>query len=315
MAYKFEADESTREAIARCAREQLEDAITQLADGINEDPERAVHEARKAIKKERSLLRLVRGAVPATERRKQNEALRGAARALAGTRDAQVLVATLDGLADHFAGQLPATTFAAIRPQLTAPFNGSANGVDPRAHAIKQLEGVRSRITRLDLRADGWSAVEEGLARSYGRGRKAFDRARAVRSPEAMHEWRKRVKDLWYHHRLLAPTCGPTVRGHAKDAHELADLLGDGHNLDLLRQELTREPVPVPVDVDAVVRLLDLRRIELGEQAIVLGARVYSEPSKAFRRRMKRLWKAGHALASAPAERHPAEVAAATRRP
>ena len=315
MAYKFQAGESTREAIARCVREQLDDAINQLTDGVSDDPESAVHEARKAIKKERSLLRLIRGAVPASQRRRENEALREAARALAGPRDAQVLVETLDGLAGHFAGQLPASTFDAIRQQLKAGIDESANGGDPRAGAIERLQQVRSRIAGMELRTDGWPAIEEGLVRSYERGRKAFHRARTDQAPEAMHEWRKRVKDLWYHQRLLAPSCGPTVRGHAEDAHELADLLGDGHDLDLLRAELTREPIPVPVDVDAVVRLLDLRRGELGEQAIVLGGRVYCEAPKIFRRRMKRLWKAGRAFASAPAERHPSEVAAATRRP
>ena len=314
MAYKFEAEESAREAIARCAREQLDDAITQLTDGVTEDPERAVHEARKAIKKERSLLRLARAAMPAGQRRRENEALRDAARTLAGTRDAQVLVATLDGLADRFAGQLPATTFDAIRGQLAASVNGSA-APGAGASAIEQLREVRLRIAGLDLDVDGWPAIEDGLVRSYKRGRKAFDRARAVESPESMHDWRKRVKDLWYQQRLLAPTCGPIVRGHAKEAHALADLLGDGHDLDLLHSELTREALPVPVDVDAVVRLLDLRRAELREQALILGARVYSESPKAFRRRMKRLWSAGQAAASAPAEHHPAEVAAATRRP
>ena len=55
-----------------------------------------------------------------------------------------------------------------------------------------------------------------------------------------LHDWRKRVKDLWYHERLLAPTCGPTVRGHAKELDRLSDLLGDDHDLALLRHELTR---------------------------------------------------------------------------
>ncbi len=64
MAYRFEADEGVREAIIRCAREQLDHAIGELSDGVGDDPIRAVHSARKAIKKERSLLRLARGAMP-----------------------------------------------------------------------------------------------------------------------------------------------------------------------------------------------------------------------------------------------------------
>ena len=71
----------------------------------------------------------------------------------------------------------------------------------------------------------------------------------------------------------------------------------------------------MPVDVDAVVRLIDHRRGELQTEAILIGERVYAEPPKAFRRRMKRSWDAGRAAAQAPLEQHPAELAAATREP
>jgi len=78
MAYKFLADEPVRAAIIRCGREQLDRAITQLTEQINDDPGSAVHNARKAIKKERSLLRLARGAMPSEQRRSENATLRAA---------------------------------------------------------------------------------------------------------------------------------------------------------------------------------------------------------------------------------------------
>jgi hypothetical protein len=49
------------------------------------------------------------------------------------------------------------------------------------------------------------------------------------------------------------------------------------------------------------------------KKAIHVGERIYSEPPKAFRRRMKRDWSACRALAQARLELHPAGVAAATR--
>jgi len=65
VAYEFGANESARDAIIRCAGEQLDRAVAELSEGINQDPAGAVHNARKAIKKERSLLRLARGAMSA----------------------------------------------------------------------------------------------------------------------------------------------------------------------------------------------------------------------------------------------------------
>ena len=315
MAYRFGADEAVRAAVVRCASEQLDRAVSELSEGINDDPVRAVHDARKAIKKERSLLRLARGAMPSEDRRRENAALREAARELSGTRDADVMIATLNDLADRFAGQLPAKTFDAIRDQL-GPRSGQRPGSALEARAVQELGALRVRVDDWELRRGGWKAIESGLLRSYTRGRKAFARASAPRrSTEDLHAWRKRVKDLWYHERLLGSICGPGVRGQAKDAHQLADLLGDDHDLALLRQELASQAMPAPVDLRAVVELIDHRRRELQNEAMALGERVYADPPKTFRRRMRRSWKAGRALAAAPRESQPAQLAAAVREP
>ncbi len=315
MAYRFGANEQVSEAIVRSAREQLDRAVSELSEGINADPARAVHNARKAIKKERSLLRLARGAMPSRRRREENTALREAARGLSGVRDAEVIVSALDGLADRFSGQLPAATFDAIRDHLKEDRQGAGGGSALDARAVQELGAVRRRVDDWELSADGWDALEPGLMRSFKRGRKAFARARRGGSSEQLHAWRKRVKDLWYQQRLLAEIGGPIVRGQAKDAHRLADLLGDDHDLSLLRDELTQRPMPVPADVDAVVKLLDHRREELQSEAFQVGERVYAESPKAFRRRMRRLWRAGRAIAHEPFEAQPAAVAAATREP
>jgi CHAD domain-containing protein len=159
----------------------------------------------------------------------------------------------------------------------------------------------------------GWQALEGGLERSYRRGREAFAGARVSGEMEDLHAWRKRVKDLWYQERLLASTCGPTVRGHAKDLDRLAELLADDRDLAVLRQELTQTRPPVTVDLDAVVELIDHLRTELQTEAAGIGERVYVETPKAFRRRMRGSWKAGRALARAPQAQRPAQLAAATR--
>ena len=318
MAYKFGPDEPVAEAIVRCAREQLDGAIEELREGTRQDPIKAVHEARKAIKKERSLLRFARPAMKPKTRKRVNAELREVARSLSGARDAAVMVQALDTLSERYSGQLPATTFDPIRQHLdssSARTNGSPRDKSLAAKAAEELGTIRLGVDDWVLRVGGWKAIERGLLRSFKRGRKAFRRVRRSHSAEAWHEWRKRVKDLWYQERLLAPTCGPTVRGQAKEAHRLADLLGDDHDLVVLREALTHGAMSVPADVDAVVNLLDHRRAELQAQALHTGARIYSESPKAFRRRMQRTWTAGRALARTPVERDPAALAAATREP
>jgi hypothetical protein len=81
-AYRLEPDEPVRSGLERCAAAQLDRAVTELTEGVDADPETAVHAARKAVKKERSLLRLTRGSIGDRRRRRENRALRHAARTL-----------------------------------------------------------------------------------------------------------------------------------------------------------------------------------------------------------------------------------------
>jgi CHAD domain-containing protein len=317
MAYRFEADEGVEDAILRCAREQLDHAVGELSEGIGDDPVGAVHSARKAVKKERSLLRLARGAMPRKQRRRENRALRDAARGLSGARDADVMIETITQLSERFAGQLPESAFREVADQLERDRDerrdGGPTGSALDTRAVQELGAVRLRIDDWQLTQGGWSAIESGLLRSYGQGRRRLARAQRDPSLEDLHAWRKRVKDLWYQERLIGPICGPAIRGQAKDAHRLADLLGDDHDLGVLRQTLTRDHVAVAVDLDAVVGLIDHRREELQTEAIQIGQRVYAEKPKAFRRRVRRSWNAGRAVARAPLEQDPTELAQATR--
>ena len=316
MAYKFGVDEPVRDAILRCGSEQLDRAVLELSERAGEDPAAAVHSARKAIKKGRSLLRLGRGAMPREQRRRENAALRRAAQGLSGVRDADVMITATDQLSERFVGQLPAQTFEAISTHLEARRSvrrGRENGRAGYGKAVEELVAVRARLSEREHGSGGWEALESGLLRSYRRGREAFVRVRGSNKTDDLHNWRKRVKDLWYHERLLAPVCGPTVRAHAKELGRLADLLGDDHDLALLSHELVQHSPDVPVDLDAVLNLIDHRRAELQTEATHVGQRLYAEKPKALHRRMRRSWKAGRALARAPREQHPAQLAAATR--
>jgi CHAD domain-containing protein len=316
--YELEPDEPVADEILRCATAQLDRAVTELTQRVEADPEKAVHAARKAIKKERSLLRLARGSLGDRHRRRENEALRHAAQSLSAARDAEALLATLDDLAERYVGQLPEQTFGAVR----APFEHRRDAQreqlgssDLPAGAAAELSAVRAQIGDWKLTEGGWSALQAGLGRSYRDGHTAFRRARDHPSGADWHQWRKRVKDLWYQQRLLSAVAGPACAGQAKDAHGLADLLGDDHDLLVLRHALTGEASRAAVDLDAVLGLIDHRQQELRRQALKLGARVYAEEPKAYVRRMGAMWRAGRGQVAVAADGRPAELAQATRTP
>jgi CHAD domain-containing protein len=304
MAYRLHPDEAVPDGLRRCAREQLGQAIDELTNRVSDDPVEAVHEARKSLKKARSLLRLGRGTLAAGERRRANDALRSAGRKLSSARDAEVMLEATDELAERFAGRLPQASFDAIRHHLVAERDPARRQVlesGLTGQVADELAAARSAIEDWTLRRDGWKALEPGLQRSYARGQAALERARRKPTVENLHEWRKRTKDLWYHLRLLKPLAPGIIGGAAKDADKLSKLLGDDHDLAVLRVTLEHGAGDLKIDVDAVLALIDHRREQIQAEAVPLGERLYAERPKAFVARMRRYWKASRPQAAAHA--------------
>src|SRR5438270_8288086 len=89
MPYRLKKKEPAAEGVKRIAAEQIDHASGQLAqDG---DPEKAIHEARKSVKKTRALLRLA-------EYDAEDKRLRNIGRALSEIRDAAAMIQVFDAL-------------------------------------------------------------------------------------------------------------------------------------------------------------------------------------------------------------------------
>ncbi len=318
MDYRLNAEESVTTSIRRASLEQIDLSIEQLTDAVRTDPVQAVHCTRKALKRQRALLRLAAGSLDRRRRRRHDAELRDAGRLLSGARDADVMIQALSGLSERYAGQVPKSTFTRARRTLQADrTKARRHMLDSGAveNAADKLRGVRHRAEHLQLRHEGWDAIDAGLMRSYRRGRKAMARARKTSRVEDLHDWRKRAKDLWYHLQLLEPLSPAALKGLAGEAHHLSDLLGDDHDLAVLRDNLIDGGSAIRADTDALVALIDTRREQLQAQSRLTGARLYAEPPKAFRRRLHRYWKAWRSEQRLARARRPATVADATRTP
>lgn len=287
MALRLRLAEPLPPQLRGCAEDQLRSAIAQLDDGGADAG--GVRQARKSIKKTRAVLRLARPAMPRAELRRQSRALRDAARALAPVRDADMLGPALDALARRYAGQLPAAAFEDARAELERRAGGRVADADEVAAAVadgrRRLEAVLDDVPSWPVdRCDAAAAVA-GCARVYGRGRKAWRAARREPTGAALHEWRKHVKDLWYHERLLRDLWPDLLAAQLDEAKRLADLLGEEHDLAVLGAALDgHAPELLP--------LVEERRRELVAAAGDAGARVYAESPRAFADRLRRLARA-----------------------
>jgi hypothetical protein len=195
------------------------------------------------------------------------------------------MLATLESL------ELPASDAGPVRQALEAHRLRIAAG--SHEEAIEMLTSARGRVAEWPLETDGFAAFEDGLEWIYGRGRRAHRRARGQPTVENLHEWRKRVKELWYAYSLLGESWPPVLDVLADETHALSDRLGDDHDLAVLA-DWAAEPL-----LEEPIRR---RRAELQEAAFAHGARLYADPRKAFVRRMERWWKAGEVQAARAAD-------------
>jgi CHAD domain-containing protein len=274
-AYRLERGETVPDGIARIARGRIDHAT----DALTYATEEGVHDARKDMKKLRALLRLVRGEVGEEVFRREADTFRDAARELSGLRDADVMLATLADLERRYGAETGAVRQAVEAHRLRTAAGG-------REHAARAataiLSEARGRVEDWPLERDGFEALEHGLRRTYRRGRRAWRAAAKDPSSANLHEWRKRVKDLWYHCSILEEAWKPVMSALGDEAHELSDRLGDDHDLAVLL-DFGAEPLE---------RLIATRRSELQEEAFAYGARLYADKPGAYVRRIERWWRA-----------------------
>ena len=293
--YRLKRKEPAGDGIRRVAVGRADDALDQLRDGTEGDLDAAVHESRKDLKKLRAVLRLVRDGLGDAVYRTENTRFRDAGRMLSGARDAQVRLETLATLRERFDDRLSEEGMALFahalegeRERLGDP-DGEALSLDQATEAI---EAGREAVTEWPLHTDEWSLVGPGIRRSYRRGRNRFRDVKAEPNDEAVHEWRKRVKDLWYQLRLVRNAKKSVLREAADEAHELSDLLGDHHDLAVLRDDaLERRELFADGDLEKLLASISERQDELASNAIDLGERVYVEKPKAFEKRLRSYWK------------------------
>ena len=288
--YRWRPGNAADDELRRIAAGQVESGLDDLAD---DDRHRAVHSVRKRGKKVRAVLRLVRGSAPALYRR-ENRALRDAMRRLSDDRDAGVAVETFDDLMAAVGADAVPADLAPVRSALVERRAAVLDAeFEQRLAAVQaDLAAALDRIAGWEVDGDGFEVVQGGFARTYRRARDRMDDAYEEATSEAFHLWRKRVKYHRYHVRLLQDLWPGVLRARRQQLHELTDLLGDDHDLAVLRQDLVAEPDRYGgVDgVTTVCALLDRRRAELQAAAEPLGRRCFAEPPDAFVDRLEAYW-------------------------
>jgi CHAD domain-containing protein len=288
--HEITLQESLGEALVRVADTELTVALAAL-----ESPDLAdgVHTARKAIKRTRAVLRMIRDRIPAATFREQNVMLRDAGRHLSAGRSAYVTARLAERLAAE-TGPGPGT--AALLARLESRWETIAGELrsGPVLPAVSAaVADAQSRISDWDAGRipDDFSAIAPGIRRVYRRGRSAMSAARRSLTTSSLHRWRTRVRYGRYQVECLHLMEPAVLDDLAADLAALAESLGEEHDLAELAAVLTPDGVgAADAARDTLLAAASAVRAERRTAAWQTGARIYDEAPAAFVGRLGRYW-------------------------
>lgn len=316
-------EEAPASGFQRIALAQLDLAIEHLHGESSVAPREAVHETRKALKRVRAVMRLLESELGVKRADRERALLRDAAARLAGARDAEVMVSTLDSLVERHPRELARrrgvielrADLERERMRASARTLGDAAA---RERVAGELVEVRARVARWRLPENRSAArlTAPGLERIYRSGRAGRRRAgRSSATPRALHRWRKHVKDLRYAAEALdvgeAPSAhsdrqagkrGSEPSGRkakrrrrrivrvARRADALGEMLGEEHDLMLLAERVRahkRLRRARKRTRKRLLRAIARRRRRLRKRALRKGERLYEDGPHRFVRKLR----------------------------
>jgi CHAD domain-containing protein len=283
MTWRFEPGEGLRAAFRRVSAEE----IAKVRSGLTApevDRDKAIHEARQAFKRLRALVRLAKPPLGA-DFAGENRRWRDAGRLLSGSRDTTVLLQCFDRLVADRGADLPADQVERLRARIAG--KGAGNGATDVDENVRQvlvlLDDAEASVAELDW-PNSKAALLHGFHRGQKRLRRDWKEACKESAPDALHSWRKRVKDQAAQLRLFRLVTPGGFRARCNDEKETAELLGDEHDLWLLSERLRAESMPGDLSGirDLLLEEIEQRRSTLRRQAFKKGEAFSAQKAKAF---------------------------------
>jgi len=281
-----------REHVAHGLRRLANDALKSARDGLracSPPPDTAIFAARKNLKKVRTIKKLIE-ADEGAHLGGAGKLLRHVNRRLSTLRDADALLEILKKLRRSNPQLFDEHTFARVRRRLAEHKRALAAAADAGEwkHVDRDLRVLRRHAKRWNPTHRNFRALGEGLHVMLRNGRQALEQALARERADDFHEWRKHMKALWYGLRLIEES-SPDISRDVAAIRRAQKELGDDHNLEVLCEELLKDPAVC--DVDALRHAVTRYQRALRRKAIAETAHIYSRLPDEYVREVRRAWK------------------------
>ncbi|MDI3325688.1 CHAD domain-containing protein [Pontibacterium granulatum] len=289
MAIALHASSRLGGAAHKAVDKHLNSLDKMLAGATEADVDEVIHDTRTGMKRMRAFLRLIRPAIGKHAYFDANAHSKALAGALSGSRDARVLLDTVDLL-------LLEVEDRECRARLREPFSKNysqtcdiAAGTQPLRQARQRLRSLQHRARHWRLKRYDYQALMLAIETEYGQGRRHWLQIQQHPDAEALHAWRKEVKRFYYQVSLLFPRGKKTQRARLKD---LGEYLGQLHDLHILLEYIASHRSLFWAEDLSLLELTAQRR----EQALMdliwrLAPKAYGEPAPSYSRKLIKGWR------------------------
>ena len=289
MAFQLKRGKPAARELAHLVAKEFEKAIDELGRRQGADRAEAVLEARKCVKKARAILHLLKQNLGHDYRVLDGE-LRSVAHRLSSLRDVEASPEIMNALRDHYPRIITRSMSRGVQRGLLARTRGTMAHVDPDRLLLRVAREIKrsgTRVQRRIRRVTQVGAIRAGINRGYRRARRAMASVRTHPSDDQFHAWRRRVKDHWYHMRLVE-RFNARARVRMRRLKQLETWLGDDHNLVVLRATILEAPARFGDERMTAVVLGCVAKYQtaLRRRALKRGGQLFARKQLAFSARI-----------------------------
>jgi CHAD domain-containing protein len=294
--YAITNNEEFSDAVHRILTEQV-NYIISLAP-TTDDYKVKVHEIRKALKRIRAVLRLIRSDIDERIYTSENVFFRDVSRQLSSVRDLHVFKEAFDTLCEMNPNKLNNGQVHGLNTyflnQIDAAQDLLSEGGKWQA-LVREMEAVQTRLNSIRLEQLGPHTIFDGVGEVYGKGQKQMIKTQRFPEDDNLHEMRKLVKQLMYLIRLMQPVAPDYYKGYMTDLKEASTALGEDHDLAALASYMSKMNGALMAEPgkDIIYQYLDKQRQQIQVDIWPLVARIYTESPKDFSRRIRAYWLLG----------------------
>lgn len=291
MNYKLEEGLSVKKNIVTVAETEVNGCIYSLDQlPLHE----AIHDIRKRLKKLRALARLFRDEMGEDEYKNINIFYRDLGRDLAPIRDLTAHLETIEAIKVRYGDHIYASFFNSLNKEILKQRDELEKELKQKSffseYLPQQLEHAKKKLVIWPVQKNDIKIILPSIHRVYERGREAMKSAQKEPSKEIFHEWRKRVKYLWYQLRLLEDLWPDLIGTWQDETHELADFLGNDHDLMILNEKIHTNGFQLKDKKQEELANAIVKEYSdhLRQEALNKGLLIYAEKPDHFVRRIKK---------------------------